>query len=161
MNCTWWSIEKQYCKTRPVFVGLNSLSPPMLALNPGRFGTQLEGDRRVTRLAPSGRRKKQIFITAPAWHNVKRRLFITGSFTHFQGVPRNGFARLNSDGSLDLEFRSGQPHPAHHGRAGAARRLPAGLGRPDAGVSGWSSRRTARSSSVETSAKSTRSLERG
>ncbi len=35
------------------------------------------------------------------------RLLIAGNFTTFNGVARNGIARLNSDGSLDLSFDPG------------------------------------------------------
>jgi uncharacterized delta-60 repeat protein/uncharacterized repeat protein (TIGR01451 family) len=35
------------------------------------------------------------------------RIVLGGDFTHFDGIPVNGIARLNSDGSLDAGFESG------------------------------------------------------
>lgn len=37
------------------------------------------------------------------------RILVSGSFTAVNGVPRPGFARLNPDGSTDLEFEPGPP----------------------------------------------------
>jgi len=58
------------------------------------FDPALEGDRSFDRLVSS-------LIVQP-----DGKLLVNGSFKKVSGVPRDGLARLNPDGSLDLSFQS-------------------------------------------------------
>lgn len=46
-------------------------------------------------------------FTPLGFTNFNRNILIAGSFLNYNGVPRNGIARLNNDGSLDQSFDPG------------------------------------------------------
>jgi uncharacterized delta-60 repeat protein len=54
-----------------------------------RTGTGPYGNITATKILPNGK------------------ILITGNFTNYQGVSRNGIARLNADGSIDTSFNPG------------------------------------------------------
>jgi uncharacterized delta-60 repeat protein/uncharacterized repeat protein (TIGR01451 family) len=48
-----------------------------------------------------------VLSQAPAAGQTNGSIMVAGSFAHFDGVPRNNIARLNTDGSLDETFNPG------------------------------------------------------
>lgn len=48
-----------------------------------------------------------VFGVAESLHNGERKVIVGGAFTVFNGIPRNGIVRLNSDGSVDHSFNPG------------------------------------------------------
>ena len=60
-----------------------------------------------TSFNPGAGTDNPVFAVAESFVGTDRKFLIGGAFTVFNGVGRNGIARLNNDGSLDLSFNSG------------------------------------------------------
>src|SRR6185503_19867199 len=60
-----------------------------------------------TSFDPGSGTDNPLFGVAESFVNGERKIFIGGGFTVFNGVGRNGIARLNEDGSLDTAFNPG------------------------------------------------------
>lgn len=60
-----------------------------------------------TSFNPGSGADNPLFAVAEAFLGSDRKIFIGGGFTVFNGVARNGIARLNDDGSLDTAFDPG------------------------------------------------------
>ncbi len=74
-------------------------------------GTQRNG---IARLLPSGQLDPSFFpgtgADGPIWGlalQADEKVVVVGSFTQFNDTPRNGVARLDADGSLDVDFDVG------------------------------------------------------
>jgi uncharacterized delta-60 repeat protein len=70
---------------------------------------------KIARLKPDGTRDGSFnvgtgadgTVEAVRWDPATGKIYIGGSFTHYNGTVANGLARLNSDGSLDPSFNTG------------------------------------------------------
>jgi uncharacterized delta-60 repeat protein/uncharacterized repeat protein (TIGR01451 family) len=60
-----------------------------------------------TSFDPGSGTDNPLFAVAESFVNGERKIFIGGGFTVFNGLGRNGIARLNNDGSLDMAFDPG------------------------------------------------------